>query len=326
MMSLALKAQGLPPAEKLILIGIANHADAFGGNSYPAMATLAGYAGVSVRQARRYVRSLADKQIITVEENAGGRAGLRADQRPNRYAIDDRTLVTGRDDQRPDTQRANDRTPSAQRPDIAMSAEPSLTVQEPKDPPISSSGDDGVFDSIFDAFWKQYPRKTGKPAAKKALKPVANQPEAIVTGLAKWVEFWNADRTEQRFIPHPATWLNQRRWEDDPPPIAAVAFDPMALALLMAPWFTRRYDSLTAESLVPTIRTLQKWEFGPGEIAVRMAAMSRHNLAGLSDPQLVTRLSGFARFSGDPKAFGDEGVNYVTAMERAYQNQRWSNQ
>lgn len=190
----------------------------------------------------------------------------------------------------------------------------------------SSSGDDGVFDSIFDAFWKQYPRKTGKPAAKKALKPVASQPGAIATGLAKWVEFWNADRTEQRFIPHPATWLNQRRWEDDPPPTATVTFGPAELAIKMVEWFKGRFDSVTWESLLPTITTLQKWGFGPGEIAVRMAAMSRHNLAGLSDPHLVARLSGFARFQGDPKAFGDEGVNYVTAMERAYQNQRWSNQ
>jgi hypothetical protein len=39
-------------------------------------------------------------------------------------------------------------------------------------------------------------------------------------------EQWRRD--DGRFIPHPATWLNQRRWEDEAEP--AAPFDPASCA------------------------------------------------------------------------------------------------
>jgi len=38
-----------------------------------------------------------------------------------------------------------------------------------------------------------------------------------MTALYEWARIWNA-RNEPEFIPHPATWLNGERWEDDFPP------------------------------------------------------------------------------------------------------------
>jgi len=65
----------------------------------------------------------------------------------------------------------------------------------------------------FDLFWKSYPRKTGKGAAEKAWAKAALKTPAdeIVGKLAKYT--WPED---PQFIPHPATWLNQKRWEDEP--------------------------------------------------------------------------------------------------------------
>ncbi len=71
----------------------------------------------------------------------------------------------------------------------------------------------------FDEFWKAYPRKTGKDAARKsyaqALKRGAD-PEAILAGLKRTQ--WDT-REAGRFIAHPSTWLNQGRWQDE-------GFDP----------------------------------------------------------------------------------------------------
>jgi hypothetical protein len=39
----------------------------------------------------------------------------------------------------------------------------------------------------------------------------------IMDWLERWKEFWDYSETEPRFIPHPATWLNQERWKDEPP-------------------------------------------------------------------------------------------------------------
>lgn len=74
---------------------------------------------------------------------------------------------------------------------------------------------------VFDDFWALYPRRAGKPAARKALTAALKKanPADIGDGLQRWVRFWAAAKTDPQFIPHPATWLNQERWADMPPPI-----------------------------------------------------------------------------------------------------------
>ena len=70
----------------------------------------------------------------------------------------------------------------------------------------------------FDDFWRTYPRKTGKAQAVKAwnkLKPDDHQ-QAIGI-LPDHVAYWHRVGTATQFIPHPATWLNGRRWEDELP-------------------------------------------------------------------------------------------------------------
>lgn len=72
--------------------------------------------------------------------------------------------------------------------------------------------------SGFDAFWKAYPRKVAKGAAEKAwkrLKPSLDVQQQIRDALIWQVlqDQWQ----DVKFIPHPSTYLNQRRWEDEPP-------------------------------------------------------------------------------------------------------------
>lgn len=94
---------------------------------------------------------------------------------------------------------------------------------------------DAEDDLLFEMFWKDYPRRTAKPAAKKAfkkLKPtmqlLAKMQQAIANQKAT---VWK-DKEEQ-YIPHPATWLNNERWEDEvkaPPMTAAEKMKRMANA------------------------------------------------------------------------------------------------
>ena len=70
----------------------------------------------------------------------------------------------------------------------------------------------------FDEFWDEYPRKVGKGAAERAwgkIRPTAELHGKIMAALekAKGCRDWVKDNGE--FIPHPTTWLNQKRWEDD---------------------------------------------------------------------------------------------------------------
>jgi uncharacterized protein YdaU (DUF1376 family) len=68
-------------------------------------------------------------------------------------------------------------------------------------------------DPSFADFWSAYPRKTGKGAAEKSWAAALRKapPAEILAGLKRHVF-----STEPQYIPHPATWLNQRRWEDEP--------------------------------------------------------------------------------------------------------------
>jgi uncharacterized protein YdaU (DUF1376 family) len=70
-------------------------------------------------------------------------------------------------------------------------------------------------DDPFDLFWNLYPRKVGKEAARKAFdKAVKKAPVSdIMAGLHAQLPAILA--TEPRFQPHPATWLNQGRWQDE---------------------------------------------------------------------------------------------------------------
>lgn len=74
-------------------------------------------------------------------------------------------------------------------------------------------------DDAFNAFWEAYPRKVGKAAARKAYAkvPCSVRPETILEAIGgqKMTEQWQKEGG--RFIPHPATWLNQGRWEDEVP-------------------------------------------------------------------------------------------------------------
>jgi hypothetical protein len=72
----------------------------------------------------------------------------------------------------------------------------------------------------FAEFWERYPRKVAKAAAVKAWGMATRDtaPATIMGGLAKtrWPDL--------QFVPHPATWLNGRRWEDEPPPAQQAMF------------------------------------------------------------------------------------------------------
>lgn len=85
--------------------------------------------------------------------------------------------------------------------------------KEKKYTPLTPQGD-----ARFSEFWKAYPRKVGKATAEKAwakLKVTDELHSTILAALEKHKvsDQWTKDGGQ--YIPHPSTWLNQRRWEDE---------------------------------------------------------------------------------------------------------------
>lgn len=80
----------------------------------------------------------------------------------------------------------------------------------------------------FGVFWQAYPKKVGKDAARKAFekRTVGDDLLARMLGAIeqqKHSREWVKD--DGQFIPHPATWLNAGRWEDEPvqPAVVSIA-------------------------------------------------------------------------------------------------------
>lgn len=84
--------------------------------------------------------------------------------------------------------------------------------------------------TAFASFWDVYPRKTGKISAQRAFERALRHAPAedILAGLTRAAAHWTTHRTETRFIPHPATWLNAGRWDDDLPAVEQRDENPYA--------------------------------------------------------------------------------------------------
>jgi len=93
-------------------------------------------------------------------------------------------------------------TPASQRDETAAS-------HIPPHPPVVSG--------FFEQFWSQYPKRVGKGAARASWNKQHLDSKAvkILDALGKQGAFIN--REGGKFTPNPATWLNQNRWEDEPP-------------------------------------------------------------------------------------------------------------
>jgi hypothetical protein len=86
------------------------------------------------------------------------------------------------------------------------------TPKPPRGPSVNQE-----IQSLFEKFWQYYPKKVGKDAALKAF--AKRKPDeklllqmlkalAIQKGQPNWI------KEDGQYIPNPATWLNQGRWED----------------------------------------------------------------------------------------------------------------
>jgi hypothetical protein len=72
-------------------------------------------------------------------------------------------------------------------------------------------------DQQFLEFWRSYPKKAAKEDAKRAWRKLAPSDELVRTMLTaverqKNSPVWQKDNGQ--YVPHPATWIRGRRWED----------------------------------------------------------------------------------------------------------------
>lgn len=122
---------------------------------------------------------------------------------------------------------STERTENPQTPPSPPSAQLELVHPAPpavrKPPPAA-----------FDRFWQVFPRRTGKGAARKAFERAVAKVgvDAVMAGAQRLAD--DPNLPEAQYVPHPATWLNQERWDDDPLPARAGAAPSSAMGRTMS--------------------------------------------------------------------------------------------
>ena len=185
-------ALDLPTGEKIVLLSLADNAND-SGHCWPSMATIAKRAGMTQRGAQLIVQRLEAKGHLHRQQVIGKGCN---------YYVHPRTTFAPEAGSPPNE---NAFTPERRSP------KSSRTVKTKKASLSKYNAQDE-----FDEFWKAYPRRTAKLAAQKAFASAIKRgadPNAMTAAARSFAE--SPDRDPQ-FTPHPATWLNQGRYDDQP--------------------------------------------------------------------------------------------------------------
>lgn len=171
-------------------------------------------------QARERMKELRSKRKGTAKGETPESSVESDDVRPNTSRTDD--------ERSPEPPENDDGTAPARSEEVRVAPTQPLSpipvplpTKEEKTCPTSSDETDPkpvTYSPAFEAFWDAYPRKVGKKAASAAFNKARKTAtlQTICTGAARYRDDPNLPPTE--YIPHPSTWLNEGRWDDEPEP------------------------------------------------------------------------------------------------------------
>lgn len=146
----------------------------------------------------------------------GGSVSAWEKRQPKRERVDENSTERSRafrQKKHHETPEDNDATPSnaTQRQETPREEK---RREEKKNNPQAPKGADVRFDS----FWRAYPNRVGKDAARAAFdkRKVDDDLLALmISAIAAQTKSEKWAKDGGQFIPNPATWLNQGRWMDD---------------------------------------------------------------------------------------------------------------
>jgi DNA-binding transcriptional regulator YhcF (GntR family) len=187
------------PIAKVVLLSIAKHANAKG-ECFPSRDTISHDSCVPLRSVVRAIQWLEEHGYIRIVPRSGT---------SNFYIITSMEEEMEDDDTRATV--AHEVDSNITRLDITKKRTANYTTTSGAKSAHPSE------DPFFLAFWQAYPRRIGKGEARTAfLKASAKtHPNMIVQAALTYAQFVQDMGVEPKFIPHPSTWLNAERWEDD---------------------------------------------------------------------------------------------------------------
>lgn len=101
--------------------------------------------------------------------------------------------------------------PSPRKPPVEQQEIEGVGIRKSKSVPRPKA--DVGMRAEFEAFWLDYPRRTAKPRAWESWQRKRPPLDACRAAI-KWQK--ETEQWQKGIIPHPATWINQGRWTDEP--------------------------------------------------------------------------------------------------------------
>lgn len=221
---------------RLVLLAIADHQGEIG--AWPSISTLARMVNASERSVQRDIQELVELGELEVHVQA---APSRGQYKSNLYWV---TLPGVTDLRSGVTEIEPGVTETGTRGDTVGV----LNLNKPLLKPNRTN--DSNLENAFEEFWKVYPRKAGKEAARKAfVKAFKCDGDEVVAGAARFANDPYLPQ-DKNFIPHPATWLNAGRWSDDPLPPRERSKEELALIAAEAARKAREASYRATEALL----------------------------------------------------------------------------
>jgi hypothetical protein len=90
----------------------------------------------------------------------------------------------------------------------------SQPLQDRLDKPCKITLNTETTRDYFAEFWKLYPKRVAKEAARKAFSKL-DMTDELFDEIAKAIIIQELDTDDLTYVPYPASWLNARRWEDE---------------------------------------------------------------------------------------------------------------
>lgn len=191
-MAMAIDADIANSGQKLVLLMLANHCNDHTRQCNPSQKLLAKECSMGLSTLKRHINSLEEagyiETINVYKDNV---------QRPNQYLL------------------KFDTSPNRATPPSILGYSPGPNWAT--EPEVKTRIEPVEQDSKFTQFWKAYPRKTNKSFAERVfakLKVDQQMLDKMLQAIALQNRTVWKDK-DQQYIPHPSTWLNGQRWEDE---------------------------------------------------------------------------------------------------------------
>lgn len=189
----AMSVKGLSPAQKIVLIHLADRHNPDNG-CFPSQSRLAADCEMSRATLNRHLNALEESGLI---------------RREQRYAEDG--------SQRSTLYHLKMRHPLSQNETPPVSAVRHPLSQNETHNQVRLTSKKNQYTSSFDEWWQIYPRKVGKGAARRAYEKAikTTDPASLISAAKRYAHERKGE--DQKYTAHPATWLNQERWADEAP-------------------------------------------------------------------------------------------------------------